>query len=194
MIASLLVHPLALFMLAGSVALSVLILYADHRRPPPFSKGQLACGYAAAVIMSLLMVAVASYVSPEDALAKWKVPPERYWSAVLSGFLPLAVSSVYLTILGIAIIGSPSIYVLSRFGYATSPWVLILSCVISLVFAAISIEGVRPYDSLSEKLASFVKDAPFFVQTHLLLCLAFCVGARLPWTFHRVVIYAEPRT
>ena len=177
MVAALFMHPIAIALGLGVVFLCGLVLYSGRGTAPPLSKRQLALGYLGIVLVCLGIAAASTYVSPEEALAQWHVPAEHYWGAILNEFVAVSVALAYLSVIGTAVIGAPIIFALARRGFGTVPCVLGASIIISLLGAVVLVWFSQPSS------ASFTRDAPYFVGTHLLLALGFCVGAGLPWSF-----------
>lgn len=172
MIAGVLMHPIAIAILAGIVMLSAVILYSNKSRPPSIAGSQLGFGYLGVAVTCLLIAAIFSYVSPEASAQKWKVPADQYWNVLGTKFLVQSILLIYISFLGVAIIGAPIIFMLARRGKANMPWVLISSVVVSLCF---TIAFFRPSEP------DFVLTALSFVFVHLLFTFSFGIGARLPW-------------
>ena len=173
--AAMLIHPVAITVLAAAVLLSAAALYSGRRALAPISPSRLACGYAGAVLACLCIAATLSYIPREEALTKWHVPAENYWSAVFNQFATLAILLIYFAMLGIAVIGTPVIFAMARHGFASVPWVLVASAAISLLTICILMQVNKPSS------ANFWRLAPGLIGTHLLLSLCFCIGAGLPW-------------
>jgi hypothetical protein len=171
--AAALMHPVGLLVLFVAVISSSYILLS--LRDPPLRRRQLVGGYVGLVAFALGMAAAGSYVSPEDAVQIWKVPPEAYWSALLDGFFTSAVLAVYIGLMGSSVVGVPVIFWLARRGLKGAPWVLGASVVISTIAAALLAQtSTHPFET-------FLRDTPYLAGAHLLLALGFCIGARLPW-------------
>ena len=80
-----------------------------------------------------------------------------------------------ITVAGISIIGVPAVVVLFHEGVATAPRLLIVSVVVSLLFAFL-------FHALSGSNGrAAVTDTGLLVLSHGLLTIGFAVGARLPW-------------
>lgn len=166
-------HPLGLAVLAGVVLISSLVLYSSSDTAP-INRWRLAGGYGAAILVCLVIAAVSSYIPEQESQQRWGVPPERYWDAVFGQFTTLAVLLTYLTVFGIAVLGSPVVFALARRGYGNIPSVLIASVLISLL-AAVAIAAVLAPGP------HFGRDVAWVVSVHGLLALAFALGVGLPW-------------
>jgi len=151
------------------------IHYLRNGGAPVVPANRLLPAYACALLACAVASAVMSYVSPEEALLKWKVPPENYWNAELNEFFTTYAFAAYASLLGIATVGLPVIIHLGRRGLATIPVVLAAATVISLLLAALMSVGDSPpfrhFGALAKEL----------VYGHLLVAMAFCLGAGLPW-------------
>ena len=174
MFASVLLHPGALAILAlatfGAVSIGAEATESHQR----LTRGRLAAGFAAVFVLSLLMAAASSYVTPEVA-AKVGVTPERYWSAVWHNFTTIAVLASYFALLGCAAIGVPVLVQLAKRHLATVPLVVVASVPVSLAFLL----GLGLLTSApSGRLAT---DIAILVGLHAVLALGFALGARLPW-------------
>lgn len=178
--ASLLLHPVAVIALIAVVSLSSILLLKAGGPRFPISRSRLLFGYLGAIVICIVVAGVSSYVSPEEAVSKWHVPPENYWETLRSEFTVLLVLFVYAALVGIAVVGAPIVVALARTGRATAPWLLLTSVIISLVGTWLLVQISQPSS------ASFIRDAPYIVGFHLLIALGFCVGARLPWRFAAV--------
>ena len=180
MFAGMLLHPLAICLLAGTVLVSARVLYRNRAIRPPISGWELFFGYLSVTIVGLVIAAVSSYVSPEEAI-KWHVSSERYWATVLNEFAALAIVITYISIFGIAVVGAPVVFALARRGLGTVPWILVASLTISILVASAAAWYAKPYSGFEEKLHDLVRAAPVVIGSHLVLSLSFCIGARLPW-------------
>jgi hypothetical protein len=176
-----LINPfvLALFLLA--VAGITSIHYRQCRHSPVIKVRRLLPAYACALVACALGSVVMSYVSPEEAMLKWKVPPENYWNAQLNEFVSTFAFAAYASLLGIAAIGIPVIFGLARRGFATAPAVLVAAAAISMLFAALMAAGS------ASPLRHFLALACELVFGHVLVAAGFCVGAGLPWLSSRDV-------
>jgi hypothetical protein len=163
----------ALFALA--VALVSASAYFAVRSKPLFSKPRLAAGYVLVGLACAAISAISAYVSPAEAVTKWHVPPEKYWSVLLNSYLSTLVLMGSTAIVGIAVVGLPIVATLGKYGRATVPNVLICSVVVSAAVATLLSSGdVTPFLHLGATLA-------YVITTHLVLSLSFCVGLGLPW-------------
>jgi ABC-type sugar transport system permease subunit len=173
-IAGMLSHPIALLL---GVGLLFVISSAQYDRPglQPISARQLPWGYVAALAACAAIAAASSHISEAEALSKWKVPAEDYWRVQVNTFLSLFVPLGFVALIGIAAIGLPITRMLHRRGLATVPWVLLCSVPVSVVVAVwISLLEHPRFRHLGDHLK-------YVVATHLVISLAFCVGARLAW-------------
>jgi hypothetical protein len=171
--ASLLLHPLSLLVLAAMVFAAVNL---GSEVGPPGTRiawQRLLRGMAFVFVAALLVAAVSSYISPEEARS-FGVPPENYASALLREFLKLAALLTFGSILGCAAIGIPLTLALARRGRATVIVLVIASVPISLCvgFAV----GLLQLSSIH-----LAYEVTVLVTTHALLAFSFAVGARLPW-------------
>ena len=178
--AAYLIHPMA-------IAVGVVILFAlsalQYRRkvePPPIVPIRLVAGYLSMFIVCTAFTAISSYVPETEAATKWHVPAERYWQVQINAFLTELVLLAYVSLVGIAMIGLPIIFSLSRRGLATIPLVLLASAAISALLAALlTSSNEPPFQHLAYMAA-------YFAGTHLLLSFAFCLGAGIPWRRHLI--------
>jgi hypothetical protein len=180
MVAAWLVQPLAIVVVLLVVLISAVLLHKSGGNNRPIGYTRLAFGYAGVIIACFIIAGVSSYVSPEEATTKWHVPPERYWTVLRNEFLVLSIVLMYVSLVGVAIIGAPVIFFLARFGFANIPTVLFASVVISMIgaFALVMLSQLSS--------ARFLRDAPIIVGGHLVLALGFCIGIGLPWSIKRV--------
>lgn len=173
--AAVLMQPFAVVLLIVVVFLSTYILYSGNKKSPSITLWQLASGYIGVITVCLLLAAILSYVSPEEAATKWHVPAEHYWNVLFKEFLVSSILLVYFSMFGVAIIGGPIVLALARRGLASVPWILAASVAVSVIVTS----TLMRYSQSSS--SSFVSDALLLIGTHLLLALGFCLGARLPW-------------
>lgn len=174
-IAGMLINPFVLGLFLLAVAGITSIHYRQRQHPPAIKARRLLPAYACALAACALASAVMSYVSPEEALLRWKVPPENYWNAQLNEFVSTFAFAAYASLLGIAAIGLPVIFGLARRGFATAPAVLVAAAVISMLFAALMAAGsTSPFHH-------FLALASELVYGHVLIAAGFCLGAGLPW-------------
>ena len=174
-LASMLIHPFAIGLLVGVVLLSAAVLYLREDSRPPMGPGRLAAGYAGAILFGLVMAAASSYVPREEALTKWHVLAEDYWLVSLRSFLGVAILLIYTAVFGIAVVGAPVVFAMSRRGWGTIPKILLASVAISLVFFFVLVlltQSPGPH---------FWRGMATLVGMHLILALGFCIGSRMPW-------------
>jgi hypothetical protein len=173
MFTAMLLHPIAVLIAVSVVLVATVVSYYAIPSARSISVARLVGGYLGALAVVVLICAVTGYVSPEEAQTVWKVPPENYWTALWREFLTLFVMLCYATVLGIAVVGAPAIFLLNWKQRATVPWVLVAAAIISIGAALV----------LETFIASRnpVQTIGYLVGGHLLLALGFCLGARLPW-------------
>lgn len=172
-------HPVILIFWLGILTTSV---YLVHRTPTARScipPTRLVAGYFGAFLACIAISAFASYVSRDEAIAVWHVPPERYWEAMKNEFFSNLILTTMIGTTGIAIIGLPVIFRLARIGRAKIGWVLLTSLAVSIVFSfmfsVIFLISTQPW------LAETLRLLEFSASAHLLIALCFSVGAGLRW-------------
>ena len=175
----LLTHPIGLLLWLGILALSFSVAGKDPVARNCIPPLRLATGYLGAVLACVVIAALSTYMSQEEASTVWHVPSERYWEVMKDEFFSNLVTSTMIVTTGIAIIGLPLIFRLARAGRAKIGWVLLVSVAVSIVF------------SLMFSLIFRISTLPWFEQTlklinysvaaHLLIALCFSVGAGLRW-------------
>jgi hypothetical protein len=151
------------------------IHYRDSSRRPVVTAQRLAAGYVAIVLCCAAIAAVSSYVPQAQALSKWQVSPENYWSVQLRTYFVEFTLMACIALLGVALVGVPIVFGLARLGWATVPGVLAASVPVSIAFAIIFSAGDSP---AFRHLAFTVR---YVVGQHLLLALSFCLAVGLPW-------------
>lgn len=100
--------PIALAVLAAILLVSTAMLYSRSDAPPPVSIARLALGYVVVVLICCGFAAASSYTPADEAWARWGIPPERYWRALLAEFSTLWVLLSYGVLVGMALIDVPS--------------------------------------------------------------------------------------
>jgi hypothetical protein len=164
--------PIALAVLAAILLVSTAMLYSRSDAPPPVSIARLALGYVVVVLMCCGFAAASSYTPADEAWARWGIPRERYWRALLAEFSTLWVLLSYGVLVGMALIGVPVLFAMARRGWGTVPGLMAISVPISLLFLV-------ALTALSRRL---VLDAALTILAmHLVLSLGFGVAAGLPW-------------
>src|SRR5688572_23685905 len=98
-LSGMLLNPLVLALFLFVVAGMSTVHYGPRRAPPIIRPRRLVVGYVLAVFACALVSAALSYVSPEEALQRWKVPPENYWNAQMGNFFATLSFGVYGTLL-----------------------------------------------------------------------------------------------
>jgi hypothetical protein len=190
MIASLLMQPSLLLLLALIVCASVVLGGAPSGTAGRLSRWQLLRGHVGAALVGLTMAAAFSYVSREEAVTVWHVSAANYWEVITREFVNNATLIVRSAGVGISVVGIPIVLALVSRGLGTAPWVMLASVAISIVsLAASALVLLLP----SHAHIPHVLDLVFLVVgTHLALSLGFCVRAKLPWTFMRRTYEIEP--
>lgn len=174
MLASVLLHPGAVAILALAVFGAVFIGAEVTESYQRLSRGRLFAGFVAVFVLSLAVAVAGTYVSPEAA-SKFGVAPENYWSAIWRQFTTLAVLLSYLSLLGCAAFGVPIVVQLAKRRLATIPLVVAASVPVSLlVVGGLAILSTAP----TVRIAT---DVALLVSLHAVLALGFSMGVRLPW-------------
>ena len=145
-------------------------------RRPGFGPGRLISGYLGALLALAILVAVTSYVSPQQAAAVYKVTPEHYWSALAELYLSTLIVAGFAAILGISIVGLPALLWLRRRGKGTAPWLILSSVMISLVFSALLCVPM-----LLSSNTTITEILGIMLIPHVICATGFAVAARLPW-------------
>jgi NAD/NADP transhydrogenase beta subunit len=133
MVAELILSPFGLIICIFIPTITIVIA-----RRPQLSASRLVAGYMGALFALAVVVGASSYVSPQDAVSIWHIPPERYWDSLVELFLGTFVVAAFASIVGISFVGIPVLVALSNSGRATAPWLIIASAVISTVMAIIA--------------------------------------------------------
>jgi hypothetical protein len=173
--AELFASPVVVLIVLMLVAGASAIHYRDNARRPAVSAWRLVAGYVAIVVCCAAIAAVSSYVPQAEALSKWHVPPENYWSVQLRTYFVEFTLMACVALLGVALVGVPIVFGLARLGWATVPTVLVASVLVSIGFAIILSAG----DSPAFRHLGFT--IRYLVGQHLLVALTFCLGIGLPW-------------
>ena len=174
MLASALLHPGAVAILAVAVFGAVFIGAEVTESYQSLSRGRLLAGFVAVFVLSLALAGAGSYVSPEAA-SKFGVAPENYWSAVWRQFTTLAVLLSYLSLLGCAAFGVPIVTQLAKRRLATVPLVVAASVPVSLaIVGSLAMLSTAP-------TVRIAKDVVLLVSLHAVLALGFSLAVRLPW-------------
>ena len=147
-------------------------------RRPQLSAGRLVAGYIGALFALAIVVGASSYVSPQDAVAVWHVPPERYWDSMVELFAGTYVVAAFASIVGISFVGIPVLVALSNSGRASASWLIIASVVISTVMALIAYLLMHSSSNIT-----FLGVLGPLVISHGILTIGFCLAARIPWAF-----------
>lgn len=171
MAAGIILSPVGLIICVLIPTITILIA-----RRPAFSARRLVAGYIGALLVLAVAVAVSSYVSPEDAVSVWQVPPERYWHALVWQFVSVFVVAAFASIVGISLVGIPVLIALSNAGRATVPWLVGASVLISTVMAILGYLLMRSSSNITLPGTLGV-----LVITHGILTIGFSLAAGLPW-------------
>ena len=157
------------------IVLASSTVYYAGRQSPLVSRRRLFVGYASVILTCAVLAAVSAYVSPQEAVSKWKVPHDRYWPILTRHFVTTLVLMGSVALVGIAIIGLPIVATLDKLKLATIPNVLVATVPASAVVAVVLSSGdITPFQHLALTLA-------YVIGTHMVLALSFCLGAGLPW-------------
>lgn len=159
----------------GILIPSVAILIA---RRPQLSAGRLVAGYIGALCALAVVIASSTYVSPQDAVSVWHVPPDRYWGELIELFEDTFVVTAFASIVGISFVGIPVLVRLSYSGIATAPWLILMSVAISIAAAALAYALMHSSSNIT-----FFGILGLLVVTHGVLAIGFSLAARLPWAF-----------
>jgi len=149
-------------------------LYNKHGAAMPIAPWRLFGGYMGAVLACVVCAALSAYVTPEDAAEVWRVPPDKYWTAIRQEFVVTLAPTIMFSTAGIALVGVPVILRLTRAGRGSVGWVLLASLGISL---AVSL----PFWAGSGARAA-LRAIASIAGAHLLMTFCFSVGAGLPWS------------
>lgn len=174
MLASVLLHPGAIAILA--LAIFGAVCFGDKETEPyqHLSRGRLLAGFLLVLAVSLAVAGAGSYVSPEVAL-RFGVAPENYWPAIWREFATLAVLIGYLSLLGCAAFGVPIIALLAKRRAATVPLVVAASVPVSLcAVGVLALLSTAP-------TARFAQEAVLVTGLHAVMAIGFSIGVRLPW-------------
>lgn len=181
MLASVLLHPVAIAILALAIFGAVFIGAQATEPHQRLSRGRLLTGFVAVFVVSLAMAGASSYVSPEVA-SRFGVAPENRWSAIWREFTTLSVLIGYLSLLGCAAFGVPIVTLLAKRRSATIPLVVAASVPVSLgVVGMLVLLSTVP-------TARIAKDAALMVGLHAIMAVGFSMGVRLPWRRPRDVV------
>ena len=173
MLAGVILSPIGLIICILIPAFAIFIA-----RRPQLSAGRLAAGYIGALFSLAIVVAASSYVSPQDAVSVWHVPPDRYWSAFQELFVGTFAVAAFASIIGISFVGLPVLVGLSSSGIATAPWLILASAAISIAMAVLVYALMHSSSNIT-----LLGALGFFVVTHAVLATGFALAARLPWAF-----------
>lgn len=179
MLAASSVNPMGLmiFILVPTIAIG-------FAHGPVLTTGRLLRGYAGALVVLALVVAAASYVSPERALEIWDVPAERYYSVLIREFVSNFCAIAFVVVLGMSVVGVPLLVALFKAGRATTPWLILASVVISIVIVlavSAAMSGTFISTPPTSTSTNILKTLDFVVIAHGVLATGFGIGARLPW-------------
>ncbi|MFC3684672.1 hypothetical protein [Hydrogenophaga luteola] len=174
MLASVMLHPGALAILALAIFGAVCLGAKETEPYQRLSRGRLFAGFLSVFAVSLAVAGAGSYVSPEVAL-RFGVAPENYWSAIWREFATLSVLLSYLSLLGCAAFGVPIVTLLAKRRSATVPLVVAASVPVSLgVVGMLVLLSTAP-------TARIAKGAALMVGLHAVMAVGFSMGVRLPW-------------
>ena len=171
MIAGLLAHPIALAILLG-IAFCAVNAWSGAFSPAGISKRRLWSALGGVALAAVAAAAIASYATPEQA-RQFGVPEGLRWIAIWHEFIVLAVTILYLGIVGASVVGIPLALFMAHKGMAVAPWYVAASLPISLFIAV-------PMVSLASG-SHPLRDIASFAVGHAWLAFGFAAGARLPW-------------
>lgn len=171
MLAGLILSPIGLIICILIPTITILLA-----RRPQLSGGRLAAGYIGALFALAIVVGASSYVSPQDAVAVWHVPPERYWDAMVELFTGTFVAAAFVSIVGISFVRIPVLVALSNAGRGTAPWLIMSSAVISTVIAVVFCLLMHSSSNIT-----FLGILAPLVVGHGVLTAGFSLAARIPW-------------
>lgn len=167
--------PVVVLFVLAIVATVSSVHYRNTARTPIVSARRLLAGYVAIVLCCAAISAFSSYVPQAEAVSKWHVPLENYWSVQLHTYFVDFTLTACIALLGVAIVGVPILFGLARFGWATAPSVLVASIPVSVAVAVLLSAGDSP------AFRHFGFTVKYLVGQHLLLALSFCIAVGLPW-------------
>jgi hypothetical protein len=171
MVAGLILSPFGLIICIFIPTITIVVA-----RRPQLSARRLVAGYIGALFALAVSVGASSYVSPQDAVWIWHIPPERYWDSLVGLFLGTFVVAAFVSIVGISFVGIPVLVALSNSGRATAPWLIISSAVISTVVAIIAYLIMHSSFDIT-----FLETLGLLLISHSILTIGFSLAARLPW-------------
>jgi hypothetical protein len=153
---------------------------AFHYRKPDrlqvLSVKRLVAGYSAIVFCCAVTAGFSSYIPLDEAVSKWHVAPDDYWSVQIRDYVFTFFFTACLALVGVAVVGVPIVFRLARFGWATAPAVLLASVLVSLVTGLVVSSGDHP---AFLHLGFWLQ---YVVSQHLFLALGFCLAAGIPWS------------
>lgn len=179
MLAAALMNPMGLLILFLVPTIAI-----GFARGPVLTTGRLLRGYAAVLLVLALVVAAASYVSPERALSVWDVPAERYYSVLIREFVFNFFAVAFVAVLAMSVVSVPLLVALFKAGRATIPWLILASVVISIVIvlaASAAMSGTVISTPPTSPGTDLLKGLGLVVIAHGVLATGFGIGARLPW-------------
>jgi hypothetical protein len=141
-------------------------------RGPRLSAGRLVAGFIGALCALAVAVAASSYVSRQEAVSVWHVPPDRYWGALIELLVGTYAVAAFATIMGISFVGLPVLVWLSSSGRATAPWLILTASAISAGFAIV-LYGLMH----ASWNTTFLELLAFLVVTHVVSATGFALAA-----------------
>jgi hypothetical protein len=169
--AAAIVSPIGIFIAVLCPAIAIVLA-----RRPGLGPGRLVSGYLGALFALAILVAVTSYVSPQEAASVYKVTPEHYWSALAELFLSTLIVTAFGAILGISIVGLPTLLWLRAHGKGTAPWLILSSVIISLILSALF-----SVPMLLSSNSTVIGVIGIMLIPHMVCATGFAIAARLPW-------------
>lgn len=170
-----LASPFTLLLALAIVFAASGVHYGPTRVAPVLSPKRLALGYVGVAVAVAVIASTSAYIPFDEAVSKWHVPEQNYWSTLMHTYLVYFVLLLSVALVGVACVGVPIVFALGRRGWATVPAVLLTSVPLSSLVAIIWSAGdYVPFMHIQHHWS-------YLVAQHLLLALSFCLAARLPW-------------
>ena len=156
------------------LGLQAVAIWLAHQ--PRLSAARLSLGYLGALAALAVLVAATSYVSPEEAVAVWHVPPDHYRQEMVREFAATYITTAAMAMVGISVVGLPALVWLHRCKRDTAINLVAASVAISLVFGLLSYLAMRGSSNI--ELFGWLG---FLLLSHGVLATGVALGARLPW-------------
>jgi hypothetical protein len=167
--------PLTLLMAAVIVLAASAMHYGPSNANPVLNPKRLGLGYLGVAVAVAVVAGISAYIPIDEAVSKWHVSPDNYWSVLASSYIVLFILMLCVALVGVACVGVPIVFALGRRGWATVPTIMIASVPISTLAAVMWSAGdYVPFMHLQDRWS-------YVVSQHLLCSLSFSVAAGLPW-------------